>query len=47
MKFENGKPVEILTPKIFKKEWTEPFALIKYINEDLVFEKPYFGLSMG
>lgn len=45
--FENGKPIEILTPKIFEKEWTEPFALIKYINEDLVFEKPYFGLSMG
>lgn len=38
---------ELLTDEIFKSSWTEPFALIKYIDENLKFEKPYFGLCMN
>lgn len=45
--FEGGRAVEVLSREIFKNEWTEPFALIKYVNKDVKFERPYFGLPMN
>ena len=38
---------EALVPEIFNGEWTKPFAEIKYYDENLKFDKPYFGLCIN
>lgn len=46
--YREGEEVkEALVPEIFNGEWTKPFAEIKYYDENLKFDKPYFGLCIN
>jgi predicted N-acetyltransferase YhbS len=38
---------EALVPEIFDCKWEIPFGEIKYYDENMMFERPYFGLCMN
>ena len=44
---EGTEVKEALVPEIFDREWKIPFGEIKYYDENLRFDKPYFGLCIN
>ncbi|MBE7011472.1 MAG: GNAT family N-acetyltransferase [Ruminococcaceae bacterium] len=44
---EGAEIKEALAPEIFDSEWEIPFGEIKYFEEKLKFDKPYFGLCIN